>query len=255
VAEGQLTSGGLDREALASARRAVELDPENAATQAILARVLFIGFGEFEQAADCFARAIALNPEAGWYALQLAHCALLTGQLDRAEQAARQALVLQEGFLSGRQGLAIVGAYVRLGQVAVLRGRPLDGVELYRREEEFVRRISHALGERILIEIRYRIGSALLAAGRPEEARPELEAAVSAHEQRVRLGGDDPFTRYYSACARSLLGDHDGAAADLERAIAARRAYVVRRVRTEPDLAAVAPRILEAHAPVPDPET
>jgi len=225
LADAQLSMGGLDREALASARRAVELDPENAAAQAILARVLFIGFGEFEQAVESFARAIALNPEAGWYALQLAHCALLIGQLDRAEQHARHALILQEGFLSG--------------------------VELYRREEEFVRRVSHALAERIIIEIRYRIGSALLAAGQRDRGLPELSAAVASQEERVRLGADDPFTRYYSACARALLGDAEGAAADLERAIEKRRAYVLRRLRSEPDLATVAPRILESHAPGP----
>jgi len=235
----QLSVGSLDREALASAERAVELDPQNAATHAMLARAQFVGFARFEEAADGLDRALELNPEAGWYALQLSMCAALLGQLDRAETAARKALVLQEGFLSGRQGLAIVGAFVRLGQVAALRGRHRDAVELYRREEEFVRRVGHALAERILIEIRYRMGSALMAAGDNDEARRELRAAVELHEQRLRLGADDPFTRYYAAAARALLGDVEGAVADLECALEQRRAYVLRRARSEPDLAAV----------------
>jgi tetratricopeptide (TPR) repeat protein/TolB-like protein len=238
LASCQLSSGTSDDEAVVSAQRAVELDPRDAATHAMLARARFIGFARFEEAADGFARALELNPEAGWYALQLSLCAALLGQLDRAETAARNALVLQEGFLSGRQGLALVGAFVRLGQVALLRGRPLDAVELYRREEEFVRRVGHALGERIMIEIRYRIGSALVAARRDEEGRRELRAAVDLHEERLRLGADDPFTRYYAACARGSLGDVDGAVADLEYALERRRAYVLRRARGEPELAA-----------------
>jgi len=236
---GSQLSLGQDAEALASAQRSVELDPSNAATHAMLARARFIGFGEFEAAADGFDRALELNPEAGWYALMLSLCAALLGQLDRAEAAARRALVLQEGFLSGRQGLALVGAFVRLGQVAALQGRPLDAVELFRREEEFVLRVGHALAERILIEIRYRIGAALLQAERAEEGRRELLAAVALHEERLRLGADDPFTRFYAACARALLGDEDGAAGDLERALEARRAYVLRRARSQPELARI----------------
>jgi tetratricopeptide (TPR) repeat protein/predicted Ser/Thr protein kinase len=239
LASCQLSIGGLDEQALVSAQRSVELDPQSAATHAILARVRFIGFARFEEAADDYTRALELNPEAGWYALQLSMCAALLGQLERAESAARKALVLQEGFLSGRQGLALVGAFVRLGQVAALGGRPLDAVELYRREEEFVRRVGHALAERILIEIRYRMGSALVAAGRREEAQRELRAAVELHEARLRLGADDPFTRYYAACARALLGEVELAIGDLERALEQRRAYVLRRARAEPDLAAL----------------
>jgi hypothetical protein len=125
-------------------------------------------------------------------------------------------------------------------------------VALFRREEEFVLRFGHALAERILIEIRYRSGEALKASGDGERGEEELRAAVAHHEQRLRLGADDPFTRYYAACARAGLGDPEGAALELERALEQRQAYVLRRARGEPLLQAVLaqPRLAERLARV-----
>ena len=67
---------------------------------------------------DRYERALALNPKAGWAALQLANCAAYLRDFPRAEASARRAVELQQALLSGRQGLVIVGAFVRLGHSA-----------------------------------------------------------------------------------------------------------------------------------------
>ena len=226
-------------EALQAVQRALELEPDNAAAHGTLARIHFIGRAEFEEAAREFEKALALNPQGGWYALQLAHCAILLRDFSRGEAAARRALFLQEEFLSGRQGLLIVGAYVRLGHLAALQGRFKDAVEAFDREADFLRRVSHALHERMFIEIHCRKGSALLGLRRQAAGRRNLERALESHEGRVSKGLDDPFTRYYAACARALLGDVDRALQDLERAAATWKAFLVQRARIEPDLASL----------------
>jgi len=63
--------------------------------------------------------------------------------------------------------------------------------------------------------------------------------AIEAFDRRVRLGADEPFTRYYAAAAHALKGDADTAIAFLERAAAARRAFTIERARIEPEFAAL----------------
>ncbi len=249
---------GRDGEAMQAATRAVELDPFNGATHATVARIQFIGVGNFAAAADGYERAFELNPQGGWYALQLAHCAALLRQFERGEEAARRALVLQEEFLSGRQGLLVVGSYVRMGDLLALRERHEEAIEAFARESDFLRRVDHALRARMTIEIGYRKGSSQIRAKQVVAGRENLEAALAAFEQRLGMGTDDPFTRYYVACARTVMGDLDGAIDDLEQAARKRPAYTVRRALIEPDLeplrehtrfAAVA-RLAESVAPV-----
>jgi len=230
---------GRDAEAMEAVGRALELGPDQAAAHSTLGRILFIGRAEFEEAAAAFERALELNPKGGWHALQLAHCATLLRDFPRAEAAARRGLVLQEGFLSGREGLVIVGSYVRLAHAAALQGRHGDALEALEREADFVRRVDHALRERILIEILCRKGSSQLHLGDDQAARETLAEAVERQDRRVRKGNDEPFTRYYAACARALLGETEAALDDLERAASARRAFTVRRALLEPDLETV----------------
>ena len=52
-----------------------------------MARALFIGQARFHEAADWFERALDRNANAGWYALQLAHCAGLARDFARGERA------------------------------------------------------------------------------------------------------------------------------------------------------------------------
>ena len=226
--------GSVDK-GLEAIRRSLELDPDDAAAHAALARAHFIGTGRLQDAVEAFDRALALNPQGGWYALQLAHVSALLRDFPRAERAARQAIELQERGLSGREGTIIVGAYMKLGQIHALQGRHAEALEAYERELSFLRRVDHTLKDRAVIELHTRIGSAHLALGRPEEARRALMLAIGAFEDRLRLGADEPFTRYYVAAAWALLGDAGRAMDVLEAAAAMRRVYVVERARIDPD--------------------
>ena len=226
---------GQQEKGLEAIRRALELDPGDGAAHAALARAHFIGAGRFADAAEAFERALALNPQGGWYALQLAHVAALLRDFPRAERAAQQAIELQEKGLSGREGVLIVGAYMKLGQIRALQGRPVEALEAYERELSFLRRVDHALKDRAIIELHTRIGSAHRALGRPEEARRALMLAIAAFEDRLRVGADEPFTRYYVAAAWALLGEPERALDVLEAAAAMRRTYVTERARIDPD--------------------
>jgi tetratricopeptide (TPR) repeat protein len=222
-----------DVEAVASVERALALNPGDPAAYMALGRIHFIGRGDFARAADCYEKALTLNPQAGWGALQLAHCAALMGDLQRAEAAAWRAVVLQEEFLSGKEGLIIVGAYVRLGQVLALQGRYAEAVHQFERELEFLRRVDHALRARIFIELHQRIGEARLRLGDDARGRAALDLALEAFERRVRTGADDPSTRYYAACAYALTGDTQCALDCLEKAAAKRPSLTVARARVE----------------------
>ena len=74
---------------------ALLLDPAEAGVHGSLGRAQFIARGDFLAASREFERALELNPQAGWYALQLAHCAALLGDFPKAEAAARRAAVLE----------------------------------------------------------------------------------------------------------------------------------------------------------------
>ena len=226
--------GSVDK-GLEAIRRSLELDPDDAAAHAALARAHFIGTGRFADAVEAFERALAINPQGGWYALQLAHVSALLRDFPRAERAARQAIELQESGLSGREGVLIVGAYMKLGQIRALQGRHAEALEAYERELSYLRRVDHALKDRAIIELHTRIGGANLALGRQEEARRALMLAIGAFEDRLRVGADEPFSRYYVAAAWALLGEPDRALDVLEAAAAMRRVYVVERARIDPD--------------------
>jgi serine/threonine protein kinase/tetratricopeptide (TPR) repeat protein len=226
---------GREDQGLEAIRRALELDPGDGASHGALGRAHFIGTGRFTEAANAFERALELNPQGGWYALQLAHVAALLRDFPRAERAARQALELQERGLSGREGVLIVGAYMKLGQIRALEGRPAEALEQFERELSFLRRVDHALKDRAIIELHARIGSAHLKLGHADEARAALRLSVAAFEERLRIGADEPFSRYYAATAWALLGEPERALDVLEAAAAMRRVYVTERARIDPD--------------------
>ncbi len=230
-----LAASGRDDEGEHAIRRALELDPEDAGALAALGRVLFLGRAEFDQAAGHFEAALRRNPRAGWAALQLAHCRALLRDFARGESAARQAVALQEEFLSGREGAPIVGAHMRLGHLAALQGRAEEALEHFARESLFLERVEHALRGRIQIELHMRIGSARLRLGREADARAALAFALDAFEGRVRLGADDPFTRYYAAGVHALRGDAAEALTSLEKAARLRPALTRARARREPE--------------------
>jgi serine/threonine protein kinase/tetratricopeptide (TPR) repeat protein len=226
---------GREDEAIHAIERALALDPVDSESHAALGRAYFIGKADFTRAASAYERALALNPRAGWSALQLSHCAALLRKFQRGEEAARRAVVLQEEFLSGKEGFVIVGAHIRLGHLAALQGRHAEAKEHFEREMEFLRRVDHALKARVFIELHMRVGSAEAGLGNRSAADAALGIAIEAFERRVRMGTDDPFTRYYAAGAYALKRETDLALASLEKAIQMRPAFTIARARIEPD--------------------
>jgi tetratricopeptide (TPR) repeat protein len=225
-----------DEEALAAFESALARNPLDASAQSGIARVLFILRGDFARAAAAYEQALVLNPRAGWSALQLAHCAALLRDFPKAEAAARRAIELQQSFVSGRAGLVIVGAHMRLGHAFALQGRPRDALAEYASEVEFVRSVDHALRGRIVIELHQRIGEAHLRLGEAGEARAALDLAVEAYERRMRTGAADAMSPYYAAGAHALRGERELALACLERAAAGRPRLTAARAAIEPAL-------------------
>jgi serine/threonine-protein kinase len=234
-----LVAVGREEEALEAVRLALALAPEDAAAHSALGRVYFIGKADFGAAAACYEKALALNPQAGWAAQQLAHCAALLGEFPRGERAARRAIELQEQFISGKEGILIVGSYMRLGHLVALQGRHAEAREQFEKELGFFQRVDHALKGRTTIELHMRLGAALLRLGETDAGRAALLTALSAFETRLRMGTDDPFTRYYAACAYALHGDVEAAWDCLEKTARMRRAFTVARARNEPHLEAL----------------
>jgi len=227
---------GREPEAMEALEKALALDPADASAYSTMGRVHFIGCGDFARAALSYEKALALNPQAGWSALQLAHCTALLRDFARAEPAAWRAVVSQEEFLSGKEGIVVVGAYTRLGQIFALQGRYEEARHQFERELDFLRRQDHALKARMFVELYQRLGEAHLRLGDAAAGRGSLDLAIEAFERRVRTGADDPFTRYYAACAYALRGEPEPALDCLERAAEKRRAYTVNRARIEPAL-------------------
>jgi tetratricopeptide (TPR) repeat protein len=225
-----------DEEALAAFEKALALNPMEASAQSGIGRVHFVLRGDFARARPAYERALVLNPRAGWTALQLAHCATLLRDFPRAESAARRAIELQEAFLSGRAGLVIVGAHMRLGHALALQGRHREALSEYAAEMEFLRSVDHALRGRTVIELQQRIGEAHLRLGERAEARAALDLAVEAYDRRMRTGADDAMSPYYGACAHALRGDAAEALACLERAARGRPRLTAARAAIEPAL-------------------
>jgi TolB-like protein len=230
-----LVGMGQATEGIAAIRHALAIDPEDPTNSGAMGRALFIGCARFHEAADWFARALERNIKAGWYALQLAHCAALLRDFARGEPAVRHAMELQEAFLSGREGLFIAGAYMRAGHLAALQGRHAEALEYFEREIDFLGRTQHALRNRILVELNARLGGAYLRLGQPEKAQAVFDVALESFERRVRLGADDAFTRYYAAAVHALRGDAEPALAFLERALSQQPAFTAARVGIEPE--------------------
>ncbi len=246
---------GREAEGMAAIERALVLDPGDPGALAAKARALFVGEARFAEAAAYYERALARNPNAGWYALQLAHCAALMRDFARGEAAARQAIALQEASLSGQEGLLVVGASMRLGHLAALQGRHSEAVDHFLHEIDFLAQVDHALRNRILVELNVRLGAAYLALGQGRKGTCALDIALEGFDRRVALGADDPSTRYYAAAAHALRGDVETSIAFLERAAAQQYAFTVARARIEPEFERVRAeprfrRLVEGAAPV-----
>lgn len=230
-----LISLGREDEGIEAAQRALALDPADAAAHATLGRAYFVGKARFAEAAASYETALRLNPQAGWSALQLSHCLALMREFSRGEEVARRAAALQERMQSGKDGVVIVGAYMRLGHLAGLQGRHAEALGHFERELAFVDRVDHALRDRIRIELHQRIGASHLRLGGTAEAQAAFDVAVGCFDERVRLGADDPFTRFYVAGVYALRGEAEMALTGLARAAKMRRRFTIERARIEPE--------------------
>jgi serine/threonine protein kinase/tetratricopeptide (TPR) repeat protein len=226
---------GREEEAIGAIRRALAFAPDDFQAHAALGRAYFLGKGAFREAAAEFERALAINPKAGWVALQLAHCYAFLGDFARGEQVARQAIELQEQYMSGREGMQIIGAYARLGQLYYVQGRYDDAVAEFHRELAFLRQSDHALKDRAALEVQQRLVSAYVRQGNPDDARTAFAQVMRSFEQRLQMGADEPFTRYYVACACAMMGEPERALECLEKAVQMRRQFTVERARLEMD--------------------
>lgn len=226
---------GLTEEAIVAARRAIELDPDNAGGHLALARALWNGQGHLVDGIAELEKAVALNPETGYGFLQLALLYTLRRDYARAEASARRAVELQERYLSGTEGLHIVGAHLRLGYIFYAQGRYDEAIHEYEREMAFVASGDHALRERTLIEAELKLAAAYWRQGDTAAADRFFLRAVSSYKDRQARGADDAATKYYLAAAHALRGDADRALRYLRESFATLRPLNVVRARLDPD--------------------
>jgi tetratricopeptide (TPR) repeat protein len=179
--------------------------------------------------------AVAINPQAGYSYLQLVFLHTLIGNYTRAEAAAKHAIELQEKYISGKEGLQVVGAHTRLGYCYYRQGRYDEAIQEYERELEFLKASDHALRERSMTELEQKLGAAYVRKGMIEEAEPHFKNAIKRFEHRLGKGSDDPFTKYYIACLYALKGEADKALKYLGESLGPLRAINSLRAKSDPD--------------------
>ncbi|MEK6323680.1 MAG: FlgO family outer membrane protein [Acidobacteriota bacterium] len=228
------TLGRYD-EAIAEISEAVRLEPNNAGAHGSLGRAYWVGKGMVAEAIVELERSAAINPQAGYSYLQLVFLHTLAGNYTRAEVAAKHAIELQETFISGKEGLQVVGAHTRLGYCYYRQGRYDEAIQEYERELEFLKSSDHALRDRSLTELEQKLGAAHLRKGLTEEAEQHFKRAIKRFEERLGKGSDDPFTKYYMACLYSLKGDADRALKYLGESLGPLKAINTLRAKGDPD--------------------
>jgi non-specific serine/threonine protein kinase len=232
---GAYSSIGQFDDAIEAIKQAIKLEPNNAGAHASLARCYWLGKGMLDEAITEFQHAIALNPEAGYAYLQLSLLYSLRGRYDRAAAVAKQAIELQERFISGREGLQVVGAHSRLGYAYYRQGNYADAIAEYQKEVGFLESSDHALRERQLIELDQKLGAAYLRSGMSEDANRHFKRGIKRFEERLAKGADDPYTKYYMAALYALKGESDRAVKYLEESIAELKVINTIRAKADPD--------------------
>jgi serine/threonine protein kinase/TolB-like protein/Tfp pilus assembly protein PilF len=228
-------SSGRVEDAIRVLKRGTELDPTSALAHGTLARAYWIGQGAIEDALQALARAVALNPESGYAFLQLSLLHALRGDYGQAEAAGRQAVALQEKFMSGTEGLQVVGGHVRVGYALYRQGKYDDAIAEFERELAFVGSHDHALRERVTIEVQQKLSAAWWRKGDREKADQFFKGAMEGFNARVARGADDPFTKYYIASLHALRDDVGTAVKLLGESMQALPALNRRRAVLDPD--------------------
>jgi tetratricopeptide (TPR) repeat protein len=232
-----MTFIAMDRvdDAIGALKRALAFAPHDSFVHAALGRAYYIGKGLFREAAYEYEQAVNDAQEGNWVAPALSHCLTYLGEYERAEQMARRAIEAQEQYLRGHEGMQIIGAYARLGHVYYLQGSYDDAIAEYYREIVFARQSDHVLKERVLIEVYQKLTSAYMRQGSIDDAREAFGHVTAGFAERLANGADDPFTRYYVACAHAMMGDKASALEHLRKAIEGRRNFNAARARVEID--------------------
>jgi non-specific serine/threonine protein kinase len=227
----------MDRvdDAIGALKRALAFAPHDSFVHAALGRAFYIGKGLFREAAHEYEQAVNDAQEGNWVAPALSHCLTYLGEYERAEQMARRAIEAQEQYLRGHEGMQIIGAYARLGHVYYLQGRYDDAIAEYYREVVFARQSDHVLKERVLIEVYQKLTSAYARQGSMDDAREAFGHVTVGFAERLSKGADEPFTRYYLACAHAMMGEKERALEHLRKAIEGRRNFNSARARVEID--------------------
>jgi len=165
----------------------------------------------------------------------------LVGNYTRAEAAAKHAIELQEKYISGKEGLQVVGAHTRLGYCYYRQGRYDEAIQEYERELEFLKSSDHALRDRSLTELEQKLGHVLDVI--PEEVwykryYAELRADIRRLQRRIDAG---ELTPLQIGQERSLLGQR------LERLVGATDPHLGDLLALDPaELADVAPSLRQA---------
>jgi tetratricopeptide (TPR) repeat protein/tRNA A-37 threonylcarbamoyl transferase component Bud32 len=234
-----LVNIGRYDEAIETISKGIELEPGNAGAHAALARAYWIGKGRIDEGIRELEQTIAINPQAGYSYLQLGLLYALRGDFAKAEEICMTAVQLQEQYMSGTEGLLVVGAHARLGYIYYLQGRYDEAIRHYERELMFLSSSDHALRDRTSIEVNQKMGAAYLRKGKTDEANQYFDRALKSYQKRVSGGADDPFTKYYIASLFALRGDVDSALRHLTESSAQLRELNRTRLRVDPDFDAV----------------
>jgi non-specific serine/threonine protein kinase len=244
---GAYTGIGKYDEAIKAIEESLRIEPTNAGAHQALARAYWIGFGSIERGIEELERAVTLNPQLGYAFLQLTFLYTITGEYEKAIEAAKKAIDLQEKFISGKEGLQIIGAHTRLGYVYYRQGRYDEAIKEYNIEMDFLLSSDHSLRERTMIELDQKLGAAYMKKGMAEEAEGRFKRAVKKFEDRISKGAADAPTMYYIACLYSLRGDPEAAVKYLRESFAGFEKINRLRAKGDPDLDPVRddPRFIE----------
>jgi serine/threonine protein kinase/tetratricopeptide (TPR) repeat protein len=226
-------------EAITAIEEALRLEPGDANVYSALGRAYWIGKGDLDAGISHLERAAEINPDLGYAHLQLGLMYAIRGDYAEAERSCQYAIDMQERFVSGREGLQIIGAYTRLGYVHYLRGDYQKALQILEQQVEALSASGHALRERSLIELNYKIGATYLRMGQQEEAERYFSRALKSFDGRVARGADDPFTKYYIAGLYALREDTDHALRYFEQTLEHLPALNRTRASLDPDFASL----------------
>ena len=226
-------------EAIVAIEEALRLEPGDANVYSALGRAYWIGKGDLDAGVSHLERAAEINPDLGYAHLQLGLMYAIRGDYTKAERSCQYAIDMQERFVSGREGLQIIGAYTRLGYVHYLRGEYEKALQILEQQVEALSASGHALRERSLIELNYKIGATYVRMGRNEDAERYFSRALKSFDGRLARGADDPFTKYYIAGLYALREDTDHALRYFEQTLEHLPALNRTRASLDPDFASL----------------